>query len=122
MRRLITRGSAAVTAGVTLSALGVTGVSAAGAATQTSRQRPAAAHSLAVSGAPLWVKRYNGPGSGTDYARSVAVSPDGGKVYVTGTSNGATSGEDYATIAYSAATGALLWAKRDNGPANGTDE
>jgi hypothetical protein len=75
----------------------------------------------AATGARLWVKRYNGPGNGTDAANSVAVSPAGDMVYVTGSSDGGTSGVDYATIAYNAATGARLWVKRYNGPGNGTD-
>ena len=69
----------------------------------------------AVSGAQLWVKRYNGPGNGDDEASALRVSPSGGTVFVTGSSTGATSGEDYATIAYNAATGAQQWAKRYNG-------
>jgi hypothetical protein len=48
---------------------------------------------------------------------SVAVSPDGSRVFVTGGSQGARSGQDYATVAYSAATGARLWVARYNGPA-----
>jgi len=75
----------------------------------------------AATGARLWVKRYNGPGNSYDDAFSVAVSPGGGRVFVTGRSFGATSGSDYATVAYSAATGARLWVKRYNGPANGDD-
>jgi putative pyrroloquinoline-quinone binding quinoprotein len=71
----------------------------------------------ASTGARLWVKRYSGPGNGNDVARSVAVSPGGGMVLVTGSSPAAASGEDYATIAYSTATGAQLWAKRYQGPA-----
>ena len=66
----------------------------------------------AVTGARLWARRYNGPGNGTDEASSVAVSPAGGAVYVTGYSAGATSGEDYATVAYNAATGATRWVQR----------
>ena len=50
---------------------------------------------------------------------AVAVSPDGAKVFVTGVSYGSTSGGDYATVAYDASTGAQLWVKRYNGPANG---
>ena len=64
---------------------------------------------------PALVNRYNGPGiSGT--AVSVAVSPDGESVFVTG-SNSASAG--YATVAYNAATGALLWVSRYRGSGNG---
>ncbi len=75
----------------------------------------------AATGARLWVARYNGPGNGNDGASSVAVSPGGGKVFVTGASTGTTSGSDYATVAYNAATGARLWVARYNGPGNGND-
>ncbi len=53
-------------------------------------------------------------------ANSVAVSRDGRRVFVTGQSQGP-GAFDYATAAYNAATGAQRWAKRYNGPANGTD-
>ncbi len=46
-----------------------------------------------------WASRYNGPGNGGDFATSVTVSRDG-TVFVTGTSKGAGTGFDYATIAY----------------------
>ncbi len=75
----------------------------------------------AATGAQLWLKRYNGPAVGDDEAYSVAVSPSGETVFVTGYSAGATSGDDYVTVAYDAATGAQLWARRYNGPGNGTD-
>jgi DNA-binding beta-propeller fold protein YncE len=65
----------------------------------------------AVTGARLWVSRYDDPSSGGDEATSVAVSPDGTMVYVTGTSEG-TAGYDYATVAYNAATGAQRWVDR----------
>src|SRR5205823_2831036 len=35
-------------------------------------------------GAQLWASRYDGPAEGEDVAKSVAVSPDGTKVAVTG--------------------------------------
>ena len=76
----------------------------------------------AATGAELWVARYNGPGNGNDFALSVAVSPGGTRVFVTGGSQGAGSGYDYATVAYSAATGARLWVARYNGPGNGNDQ
>lgn len=72
------------------------------------------------TGARLWVQRYHGPSQWTDYATAIAVSPTGQVVYVTGTSVGATPG-DYATIAYSASTGAQLWVKRYSGPGNSAD-
>jgi WD40 repeat protein len=107
-------------------ALGATGASAPGAATraaETARLSAGmAAHPAAGPGAQLWVKRYTSPGKGFDVARSVAVSPNGRTVFVTGHSAGATSGEDYVTVAYNAATGARLWASRYNGPGNGLDE
>ena len=87
----------------------------------TSGQDYATVAYRAATGAQQWVSRYNGPGNGTDVARSVAVSPGGSKVFVTGESAGANSGGDYATVAYSAATGAQLWASRYNGPGNGPD-
>jgi WD40 repeat protein len=76
----------------------------------------------AATGKQLWVARYNGPGNGDDTALSVAVTPAGKSVFVTGYSKGAASGQDYATVAYSASTGARLWAKRYNGSGNGRDQ
>ena len=49
------------------------------------------------------------------------VSPGGTRVFVTGDSQGVGSGSDYATVAYSAATGTRLWVRRYNGPGNGED-
>ena len=75
----------------------------------------------AATGTRLWVQRYNGPGNGDDHASSVAVSPGGARVFVTGDSQGARSHQDYATVAYGAATGTRLWVQRYNGPGNGDD-
>jgi hypothetical protein len=50
------------------------------------------------SGALVWVQRYNGPADGTDRATSLVAR--GGRVFVTGSSTGTGSGDDYATIAY----------------------
>jgi len=78
----------------------------------------------AVTGQQQWVSRYNGPVNGNDAAASVKVSPDGSTVFITGYSYGNTSssGADYATVAYSAATGSKLWASRYNGPAHADDQ
>jgi outer membrane protein assembly factor BamB len=72
-----------------------------------------------ATGAVLWVQRYHGSSKWTDTAAAITVSPDGEMVYVTGTSVGTTP--DYATIAYNASTGALLWVKRYNGPGASID-
>src|SRR6266568_1240256 len=75
----------------------------------------------AAAGRRLWVSRYNGPANSSE-ASSVAVSPAGTTVYVTGTSLGRTAGDDYATVAYGAAAGRRLWVSRYNGPGNGEDQ
>jgi PQQ-like domain len=50
------------------------------------------------------------------------VSPDGSKVFVAGSSVGATTGNDYATVAYDGTTGAVLWTQRYNGYNGGGSE
>jgi hypothetical protein len=72
-------------------------------------------------GEQLWVHLYNGPGN-NDSAHALGVSPDGSTVFVTGSSvDGSTGFSDYATVAYDASTGAGLWVRRYNGPANEND-
>ena len=73
----------------------------------------------AATGKQLWVSRYNGPADGGGVASAVAMNRAGTTVYVTG-GTGPTSA-DYATVAYSAATGRQLWVSRYNGPANEPD-
>jgi len=66
-----------------------------------------------------WVARYDGPASGTEWARGIA--PDGrGGAYVTGRSWGIDSSYDYATIRYDS-EGNQKWVVRYNGPANAGD-
>jgi PQQ-like domain/PASTA domain len=71
----------------------------------------------ASTGKRLWVARYNGPANGADGAEVVAVSADGTAVFVTGTSwGGKATQEDFATVAYDAATGTRRWVARYDGP------
>jgi len=72
------------------------------------------------AGDTLWVRRYNGPGSGHDEAYALAVD-DSGNVYVTGESRGIGTWYDYATIKYSAA-GDSMWVRRYNATVNSIDE
>ena len=55
-----------------------------------------------VTGALVWVRRYNGPGNGLDFADAVTAGPDGSNVFVTGSSTGADGIRDMTTIAYDA--------------------
>jgi DNA-binding beta-propeller fold protein YncE len=111
-----------VTAMAAVSCAGLLGAAAApagggnGAQLLVSRSDAArAAEAAAVSGARLWVRRYNGPGNSRDDAYAVAVSRTGDRVFVTGSSyGGSATGYDYATAAYDAATGARLWVARYN--------
>jgi uncharacterized delta-60 repeat protein len=70
-----------------------------------------------TAGDQLWVKRYNGPGSPHDGAMAMALDGQG-NVYVTGWSDGSTTGSDYVTIKYSP-SGEQLWVCRYSG--NGDD-
>jgi DNA-binding beta-propeller fold protein YncE len=75
----------------------------------------------ASTGAILWETRYDGPGHSADGASSLGLSPDGTKVFVTGGSIGGSSNYDYATVAYDASTGSMLWVARYDGPGNDVD-
>jgi outer membrane protein assembly factor BamB len=76
----------------------------------------------ATTGKSRWRARYDGPDHHNDTPYRVAVSSDGSVAVVTGVSfEGASA--DYATVAYSAATGTQLWVARyDAGPAGHTDD
>ena len=71
------------------------------------------------NGDTAWVRRYNGPGNGEDWAWAVAVD-DSGNAYVTGGSVGSDTDKDYATIKYDA-SGNELWVERYNGPGDDSD-
>jgi hypothetical protein len=74
-----------------------------------------------TGGTMLWRTRYHSPANGYDFAMSVATSHDGSKVFVSGESPGPTSGEDYATVAYDAASGVRLWVRHYSGRGSGDD-
>ena len=105
-------------AAIVLAAAGVA-APALGSPALGSPARPAAGSARA--GAQLWASRYNGPAGGADRAAAIAVSPDGRMAFVTGRSYGGSSGWDYATVGYSAATGARRWSARYAGPGNDPD-
>jgi uncharacterized delta-60 repeat protein len=71
------------------------------------------------AGIALWTNWYNGPGNDIDFACAVAAN-DTGNVFVTGSSYGGPTDEDYATVAYSGG-GVALWTNRYNGPGNTSD-
>ena len=60
----------------------------------------------AVTGHMRWVKRYNGSGNYADDAWAIAVSPDGSRVYVTGSFYYTYS---IVTYAFDTASGASVW-------------
>lgn len=64
-------------------------------------------------GTVLWSAVYNGPADGTDKATSIAIDASG-DVYVTGRSEGVSSGYDYATIKYDGTDGTEIWLTRYN--------
>jgi hypothetical protein len=75
----------------------------------------------AATGTNAWFARFTSPGSSDDVASSVAVSPNGSKVFVTGGGFAPAGNSDYITVAYDAAMGTKLWMKGYNGPANSSD-
>jgi WD40 repeat protein len=71
----------------------------------------------AATGAQRWLSVFKG----RNEARNIAISPDCKTLYVTGRGYRPASQWDYLTIAYDAATGAVRWTARYNGPENGLD-
>ena len=66
---------------------------------------------------------YAGPaGNNDNLPAALGISPDGSTVYVTGTSDNPASENDYATVAYSIATGARRWVSRFTGLGNSFDQ
>jgi hypothetical protein len=73
-----------------------------------------------TNGNQQWVKRYDN-GNGADEAAAIGLDSTG-SIYVTGRSQGSTTGFDYLTIKYDS-SGKLVWRVRYNNPSvNGADE
>jgi DNA-binding beta-propeller fold protein YncE len=75
----------------------------------------------AATGLKIWLRRYDDPINGFDFAYALAVSPNGTEVFVTGSCDEIETGTDFVTLAYDAATGEKMWRRRYNGPGNNSD-
>lgn len=75
----------------------------------------------ADGGGQLWAESYNGSFNYHDTVEAMAVSPDGSKVFVTGSSYVHNGYVDYVTIAYAASNGQQLWLSTYGGSANQFD-
>lgn len=74
----------------------------------------------AVTGAKLWDASYDGPADFGAAFFEISASADGSKVFVAGYTSGATTGSDYATVAYDASSGSQIWDKTYAGPQSST--
>jgi hypothetical protein len=74
----------------------------------------------AATGRQIWREPYAGPFGDGGYGCDLAISPDGLKLYVAGSTYGPES-DDYATVAYEAGTGRLLWTAQYDGPTHSFD-
>lgn len=71
------------------------------------------------TGSASWTRLYNGSASNYDYARKIAIDPNG-NVFVTGESYGSGTGYDIVTVAYNAA-GTQIGIDRFDGPVSDND-
>ena len=72
-----------------------------------------------TSGIEQWIAYYEGPAEATDNANAITLDDDG-NVYITGSSTGLTSSDDFATIKYNN-DGIEQWVARYNGTGNSGD-
>jgi len=75
----------------------------------------------AATGKQLWASRHDGHGEGDnfEFAKAIAVSPDGRTVFVTGEAS-ARALAGYTTVAYRAATGEQEWVRTYDGGGGAT--
>jgi WD40 repeat protein len=72
-----------------------------------------------ANGSRRWVRTYDGPAGGDESSGGLSVS--GSTVFVTGSSPRGDGTDDYATVAYAAASGARQWARRYDGSGHSYD-
>jgi outer membrane protein assembly factor BamB len=72
-----------------------------------------------ATGAVLWTSTFKGSGAKTSGPEAIAASADGSTVFVTGAITLTDDDTGYETLAYDAATGALLWHSSYNVSATG---
>jgi hypothetical protein len=70
----------------------------------------------AATGTRRWAATYDGPDHDCDEAYEITVDGQGARVFVTGSSFGAGTDSDAATVAYDTVTGIELWSARYDGP------
>jgi WD40 repeat protein len=76
----------------------------------------------AVTGAEAWVARLRSGEVVDEFSQSLAVSPDGTRIFVTGHSDPIfDSGADFMTAAYDTDSGSEVWKRFYDGPARGID-
>jgi putative pyrroloquinoline-quinone binding quinoprotein len=74
-----------------------------------------------ADGSELWTARYDGPDHLYDAGDSLVLSPNGRRLYVAGSSVGASTDYDFVTLFYDAASGVLSKSERYDGPGHGFD-
>ena len=72
------------------------------------------------NGNELWVGIYNGPGDNDDSGRAIALDTEE-NIYVTGSSMGEGTNDDYLTIKYAPDSNVPIWIARYDGPAHSDD-
>jgi outer membrane protein assembly factor BamB len=75
----------------------------------------------AATGRRLWLRRLSGTKRGVDLPSELVVDPQGGRVFVAGSTVNAGTHGDATTVAYDADIGKRLWTQRFDGSAHRGD-